>query len=147
MPKSVTKYGKNGLEFTSNVDRANYTINELSRAALKDVAKVLRKKIIKQLRALPGMKRNRRIYRSMQYWLRKWEKDLAIGFKHDSWYGAKSEFGDSNQPRRGFLKDTTMASLEEIQKIEARYLSAIEDDMRAAALINEDEEMGNDDGD
>ena len=45
LPKSVTKIKKDGVEFVSNVDRASYTIQELSRAALKDVAKLLRKRI------------------------------------------------------------------------------------------------------
>ena len=34
LPKSVTKIKKDGIEFVSNVDRAQYTIQELSRAAL-----------------------------------------------------------------------------------------------------------------
>ena len=85
MPKSVTKYSnKNGITFVSSVDRANYTIQELSRAALKDVAKVLRKRMIVKLKKLPGMKKNKRLYKSTQYWVRKRETDLQMGFKHDT---------------------------------------------------------------
>ena len=38
---SVVKFTKNGVEYTSSVDRANYYIYELTRAALKDVGKYI----------------------------------------------------------------------------------------------------------
>ena len=41
LPKSVTKIKKGNVEFISNVDRVNYTLNELTRAALRDVGKFL----------------------------------------------------------------------------------------------------------
>lgn len=146
MPKSVTKYSnKNGVTFTSGVDRANYTIRELSRAALKDVAKVLRKKMIAKLKNLPGMKKNKRLYKSTQYWVRKKETDLQMGFKHNTWYGVHQELGGNNQPKRSVLRDTVFESVDEIQRIEAQYLSAIEDEMKAESLINENEEVGDED--
>ncbi len=144
MPKSVTKYSKkNGVTFESSVDRANYTIEELSRAALKDVAKVIRKKLIEKHRQLPGMKRHRRVYNSTQYWVRRRETDLQIGYKHDTWYGVLQELGSKNQPKRSILRDTVYDNISLIQTIEAQYLSAIEDEMRAQSLINEAEEVGN----
>jgi len=144
MPKSVTKYtNKNGITFKSSIDRANYTIQELSRAALKDVAKVIRKKMITKLKTLPGMKKNKRIYSSTQYWVRKKETDLQVGFKHNTWYGVLQELGGNNQPKRSILRDTVFESIDDIQKIEAQYLSAIEDEVKAQALIDEIEEVGN----
>lgn len=146
MPKSITKYSnKNGVTFTSGVDRANYTIRELSRAALKDVAKVIRKKMISKLKELPGMKKNKRIYSSTQYWVRKKETDLQLGFKHDTWYGVLQELGGQNQPKRSILRDTVFESIDDIQKIEAQYLSAVEDEMKAQQLIDEAEEVGDED--
>lgn len=143
MPKSVTKYSnKNGVTFTSSVDKANYTILELTRAALKDVAKVIRKKMITKLKELPGMKKNKRLYSSTQYWVRKKETDLQIGFKHNAWYGVSQELGGKNQPKRSILRDTVIESIEEIRQIEAQYLSAIEDELKAEVLINENEEIG-----
>ena len=44
VPRSVTKVTKNGIEFTSNVDRVNYTMKELCRAALRDVGKLVCKR-------------------------------------------------------------------------------------------------------
>ncbi len=139
MPKSVTKINKDGVEFVSSVDRANYTIEELSRAALRDVAKLIRKRMIQKLKKLPGMKRSKRIYNSTQYWVRKRETDLQIGFKHDTWYGVHQELGDRNQPARHILRGTVMENIDEIRKIEGQYLSAIEDENKALALIDEKE--------
>jgi len=139
MPKSVTKINKDGVEFVSSVDRANYTIEELSRAALRDVAKLIRKRMIQKLKKLPGMKRSKRVYNSTQYWVRKRETDLQIGFKHDTWYGVQQELGDRNQPARHILRGTVMENIDEIRKIEGQYLSAIEDENKALALIDEKE--------
>ena len=41
VPKSVIKIKKGNIEYISNVDRVNYTLNELTRAALRDVGKYL----------------------------------------------------------------------------------------------------------
>ena len=43
-PKSVVKVNKNGVTYTSNVDAAKYYIHELSRAALRDVGKHVKKR-------------------------------------------------------------------------------------------------------
>lgn len=144
MPPSVTRVNRNGITFVSNVDRAQYTIQELSRAALRDTAKFLRKRLIQKLKLLPGLKRNRRIYKSTQYWVRRRETDLQIGFKHDTWYGVDQELGTSGQPKRNILRDTVYENINEIRKIQGQYLSAIENDNRARGLIDEDEEVGDD---
>ena len=142
MPPSVTKIKKDGIEFISNVDRAQYTIQELSRAALKDVAKLLRKRMIQELKQLPGMKRHRRIYNSTQYWVRKRDCDLQIGVKHDAWYGVNQELGTKGMPKKGVIRETTFKHIDDIRRIEGQYLSAIEDENRALGLIYEEEEFG-----
>ena len=147
VPKSVVKIDKDGVKFTSSVDRVNYTIKELTRAALRDVGNYLRKELIKKLRLLPGMKKSKRIYNSTQYWGRKIEADLQIGFKHNAWYGAKQELGDSNQPRRNILRDTVYENIPMIVSIESQYLSALEDEAKALALIDESEVTSSDEQD
>ena len=142
MPKSVTKIKKDGIEFISNVDRAQYTIQELSRAALKDVAKLLRKRMVQELKQLPGMRRSKRIYNSTQYWVRRRECDLQIGVKHDAWYGVNQELGTKGMPKKGVIRETTFKHIDEIRKIQGQYLSAIEDENRALGLIDEEEEVG-----
>lgn len=139
LPKSVTKVSRNGVTYTSNVDRAKYTLNELCRAALRDVAKFLRKRMIEKLKKLPGMKRHRRIYNSTQYWVRKIEADLWIGFKHDSWYGAHQELGTKGQPKRGILRETVYENIPQIREIQGKYIQSIEDELKAKRLINENE--------
>jgi len=144
MPKTITKVTKDGVTFKSNVDRAQYTIYELKRAALRDVAKLVRKRMIEKLKKLPGMKKNRRIYKSTQYWVRKRESDLQIGFSADAWYSARSELGTHGQPARGILRGTVYDNIDEIVKIQGKYLSAVEDDLKAKALIDEEESVSPD---
>lgn len=144
LPKSVIKVKKDGVEYISNVDRAKYTLQELSRAALKDVAKFLRRRMVDELKKLPGMKRNKRIYNSTQYWVRKKDADLQIGIKHDTWYGVNQELGSKNMPKKGVVRETTFKNIDEIRRIEGMYIKEIEDENRALGLINEEEETGDD---
>ena len=52
MPKSVTKDQKGGVEYVSNVEQTQFNITELSRAALRDTAKLLRRRIKDMLRKI-----------------------------------------------------------------------------------------------
>jgi HK97 gp10 family phage protein len=142
MPRSVTRVRRDGVEFVSNVDRAKYTLQELSRAALKDVAKLIRRRMLDKARKMPGMKRGKRIPNAFQYWVRKQETDLQVGIKHDTWYGVEQELGTSNQPKRSILRDTVYENIDQIRIIQGKYLSAIEDENRARGLIDEGEEIG-----
>jgi HK97 gp10 family phage protein len=146
MPRSVTRVRRDGVEFVSNVDRAKYTIQELTRAALKDVAKLIRRRMLDKARKMPGMKKGKRVSNAFQYWIRKRETDLQVGIKHDTWYGVEQELGTSNQPKRSILKDTVYENIDQIRIIQGKYLSAIEDENRARGLIDEGEEMGEDEG-
>ena len=139
VPKSVTKVTKDGIKYTSSVDRVKYTLVELQRAALRDTAKLLRKRMIAKLKKLPGLKKAKRPYSSTQYWVRKKETDLQIGFKHDTWYGVLQELGTKNQPKRDILRGTTLESINDIMKVQGAYLSAINEENRALGLISEQE--------
>ena len=138
LPRSVTRIGRDGVTFTSSVDRARYLLVELERAALRDTAKLIRKRMIAKLRKLPGMKRNKRIYNSTQYWVRKRETDLQIGFKHDTWYGVWGELGTKNQPARHILRNTVMESIDDIRRVQGKYLSSIESENIALGLVDLD---------
>ena len=139
MPKSVTKVTKDGVTFKSNVDAINYTIKELTRAALRDTAKLVRKRMVQKLKLLPGMKRSKRVYKGVQYWNRKWESDLLIGFSHDAWYSARSELGTHGQPARGILRSTVYENINEIQAIQAKYLSGLSDENPSLSGTTEDD--------
>ena len=82
-PKSVVKFTKNGIEYTDSVDRANYLITELTRAAMKDVAKYVLRIVRANVRGISSQTRKMR-YAGMryQYWVRKKECDLQLGIEN-----------------------------------------------------------------
>lgn len=148
VPKSVIRLNKNGVQYVSSCDRAQYTIRELTRAALRDVGKFLVRQFNMKAQKLPGMKRNPRVRgrnSAFQYWARKIECDLQVGVKGEQWYSYKQELGTSKMKRLGIIHDTTMELIPEIIKIESQYLSALEDEAEALSLIeSEDDYRGGD---
>ena len=142
LPRSNMRINRNGVTYTSNIDRASYTIKELSRAALRDVARLIKLSIRKEFNKMPGMrKQSGRFKGAYQHWLRSREGDLQIGIKANTWYGVQQELGDKNQPKRDIIRNAVMNNIDKIREIEGQYLSAIEDENRALALLNEEEEI------
>lgn len=137
LPKSVTKIKKDGVEFVSSVDRASYTIRELARAALRDVGKLVCKRTRQQIRRRTG-----RLSKNTQYWVRKKEADLQVGFKPGGFYGGFQELGTEKMPKIGALYNSVKDEINTIRDIEGKYLSAIEDEQKARALIDEGEYAG-----
>lgn len=133
----ATRIRRGNVEIVSKVDRAIFTLDELVHAANVDVGKYMSNQMRREARKLPGMRRSRRV-NSFQYWARRREKDLIIGTKHDTWYGAQQELGSSNQPKRGIIRNSTYNNINEIRKIQGAYLSAIEDENRALGLITDE---------
>ncbi len=146
LPPQATKISRNGVELTSNVDRANYLITELTRAAMRDVAKYVLKIVRKNVRGINNYTRRMRYATTRyQYWIRKKECDMQLGIENTAkgaetaWWADQAELGTGNQPKRGFLRSAVYDNIDMIRKIEAQYLSAIEDEMNAASLVDEDE--------
>lgn len=137
LPKSVVKIKKDGVEFVSNVDRVNYTIVELTRAALRDVGRFVCNRARKKIHRKTG-----RLAKNTQYWVRKRECDLQVGFKPGGWYGLYQELGTEKQPKIGALYNSVKENINTIRDIEAQYLSAIEDEQKVENLINEGEYEG-----
>lgn len=138
MPKSVTKFSKkDGVTFISSVDRVNFTIDELTRAALKDVGKFIARETRKKIQRRTG-----RLAKNTQYWVRKQDKDLQVGFKPGGFYGGFQELGTRTIPKQAALYDSVAENIAMIVKIESQYLSALEDEAAALALIDESEEIG-----
>ena len=148
VPKSVVKINKNGVQYTSSVDRASYTILELTRAALRDVGKFIARTANSQAMKLPGLKKSRRVRGRTSTFLYNvpWAKTglphLEVGVKHGTWYGEQQELGTSKQPKRQILRNSAHDNIAKIIEIESRYLSALEDEARALSLINEKEYSG-----
>lgn len=148
VPKSVVRFRKNGIEYTSSVDRACYTILELTRAALRDVGKYLVRTANSAAMKLPGLKKSRRVRGRTSTFLYNvpWAKTglphLEVGVKHGTWYGEQQELGTSSQPRRQILRNSAHDNVAKIIEIESQYLSALEDEARALSLISEKEYSG-----
>ena len=138
LPKSVVKFNRNGVTYTSNVDRVNYTIRELTRAALRDVGRFVSRTANTAAMKLPGLKRSRRVRgktSAFQFWVRKQEADLQVGIKHATWYGEQQELGTRKQPKRGILRGSVYDNVPQIVEIESKYLSALESEATALAKI------------
>lgn len=144
---SVVKVTKNGVEFTSSIDRTQYLITELERAALREVGKFIRKIIWKQARLQTGQRKGKRISNAFQFWVRKRETDLQIGIKHDTWYGIGEELGTKKQRKLGILANAVMNNIDDIRRIMAVYLKYVEDEQLALQKIDENEEGNKGDAD
>lgn len=155
MPKSTLKIDKDGIRFESSVDRVQYTMRALIAAANYDIAKLVIKRSRQEAlksRSIAAMafssnpvgKRkgsySKRFKNMFSYWVRKRENDLQIGIKHGTWYGVQAEMGTMGQPKRGILRNTVYQLIPDIMKIQAHYLSAIEDDIKANGIVVETRE-------
>lgn len=129
VPKSVVKFKKGEITYTSSVDYAQYTIKELSRAALRDVGKMLAR-YANTAATKAGIHAKPRGAKSpFQYWVRKRETDLQVGVEYnghkDGWYGVSQELGTSGMPKLGILTETARSHIPEIREIESKYLTGV----------------------
>lgn len=146
VPKSVVKFNRNGVEYVSSVDRVNYTINELTRRALMDVGRFVLREVAKKVRGINKFTRKSRYApKRYQMWVLKKENELVLGVENTkkgaktAWWADQSELGTNGQPKRGILYETVRDNIDKIREIEGQYLSAIEDENKAFALINEND--------
>ena len=146
VPKSIVKFKKGNVELISNVDRTQYTLNELVRGALRDTGKLIcskfRKNYYSIFRKIKG-----NVGRYTQYWVRAKQAnpDLQVGLKPNAFYGGFQELGSSKTKKLGLLEKTVSENIDKIREIQGKYLSAIEDENRATSLIdNRDYEGGGD---
>lgn len=148
VPKSVVRFSKDGVTYTSSVDRASYTIIELTRAALRDVGKFIARTANSKGMKLQGLKKSRRVrgrtstFRYTVPWAKTGLPHLEVGVTHDTWYGVEQELGTSNQPKRQILRNSAHDNIAQIIEIESKYLSALEDEANALRLISEEEYKG-----
>lgn len=145
-PKTVTKVSKDGkVTYTSNIDKCEYTINELSRGALRDVAKY----VIKQFRIAyynefrkhtgdGGKIPKAKVWSSANTKYPRVQIGLKKG-KTDGFYGMFQELGTSRQKKLGLLTHAVEDNVATIIEIESQYLSALEDEAKAMMLIDESE--------
>ncbi len=151
MPKSVVRFKKGKVEYVSNVDAVNYSLRELTRAALRDVGKYVTRLVNDKALKLYGgglAKTNRiiphkgsdRTKLAFGYWARKRECDLQVGVKHDSWYGVRQELGSDGMPKKSFIRNTVYDNIPTIIEIESKYLSGLEDEAKALNMIESEDD-------
>jgi len=148
VPKSVVKFQKDGITYTSNVDACEYTITELTRAALRDVGKYVCRKF-KEYYYAHFRKMSGKAGKACQYWVKSKVTpiELQVGIKGgriSGFYSRFQETGTSKQARLGLLERAAEDNIATIREIESRYLSAINTD-NFDDLIDEEEFTG--DGD
>lgn len=128
---------KDGVTFVSNVDQVQYTIHELSRAALKDVGRFVTRETKQDVKKKTG-----RGAKNIQYWVRYKQKysDLQVGIKPGGFYMGFQELGTRKQPKIGALYNAVHNNIPMIIKIQSQYLSALNTG-NASGLIDESEEQ------
>lgn len=147
-PKSVVRFRRGNVEYISKVDFANYTIVELTRAAMRDVGKFIARSANSKASKLKGLSKSRRVRGRTSTFLYKvpWASSglphLEVGVTHNTWYGVNQEIGSSKMAKHGFLRNSAYENIPTIIAIEAQYLSALSSEARALALIDEGEYMG-----
>lgn len=147
-PKSVVKIKKNGVEYISEVDKCQYYMFELCRAALRDVGRFCVKRfresyysVFKRHTGKAGKATKYKVYSGKTTKYPRLEMGLPVG-RVDGFYGYFQEVGTSRQPKLGLLTKVVQSNIPEIIKIESQYLSAMEDEARALQLIDEGEYEG-----
>lgn len=155
-PKSVVKVKQNKdgafVEYTSSVDKVEYTMKELCRAALRDVAKYVGKEFRS---SFYGHFKRRTGKGPRAYYYKVYSSEntkyprVDMGLPHTyngkkviGFYSFFQEVGSSKQPKLGLLTNAVRDNVDTIVSIEAQYLSALEDEARALAQINEEEYEG-----
>ena len=143
VPKSVTKIKKGNVEYTSNVDAAQYYIHELTRAALRDVAKFVKAEFkrvyydaFEKHSGKGGKVLSYKVISSKSTTAPRVEIGLS-GKKIDGFYAFYQEFGSSKTPRMGMLSGVVENNVPKIIEIESQYLSGLEDEAKALSLVDE----------
>lgn len=151
VPKSVVKMNKKGIQYTSSVDKCQYFIYELTRAALRDVGKFIARKFresfyshFNRITGDAGKATKYVVFSNAKTTAPRVQIGLKTG-QVDGFYAYFQEFGSSRTERLGLLQKAAKENIEEIIKIESQYLSGLEDEARALELISEQEYEG--DGD
>lgn len=159
-PKSVVKVKKNKdgayIEYTSNVDQIQYYIHELSRAALRDVGKYIRKawniayyNVFHKNTGEGGRATTYQVIASPKTEFPR----VRIGLPHSykgkevkGFYSYFQEFGTSKTPKLGLLTNTVQNNIAEIVKIESQYLSGLSGEVeRLESLVDEADYIGEED--
>lgn len=148
---SVVKIKKGNVEYTGKVDIAKYTMRQLTRRALQDVARYVLYHVTKKVNAIPHIKQTAKNKKSpskyfggrYQSWVLSRENYLQLGIentKHGAvtaWWADQAELGTNRQPKRAILHDTVYDNIDKIREIESQYLSYLNDEAAAMNAIRD----------
>lgn len=144
--KSVVKIKKDGVEYVSNVDACQYFLFELSRAALRDVGKLITTRFRSKYYQTFG-RHTGNAGRVTKYKVNASKKTkyprVEIGLKtgrNKGFYGYFQELGTSKTPKLGLLEIVAHENVAEIIKIQSQYLSGLESEAAALAMIDSEED-------
>lgn len=144
VPKSVTKINKDGVQFVSSVDRVEYTMKELCRAALRDVGKF----VCREFRTAyysHFKKKRYNVGKNTQFWVKYKYEDypsLQVGLKPAAFYGGFQELGTYGKQGLRLLSNSVENNIQKIIEIESQYLSALEEEAQALAMISDEDYEG-----
>lgn len=152
----MERYNGAGVQYISRADDVKEMMTELERAALKEVAKFLRKEVKSRVPVKEGI-----LKRNVGTWVKTLGKkmkgqtkgtpilQLGIydrararrkGYKY-AFHAHLIEFGTKKSAAKPFLRPSVMENIDQIRLIQGKYLKAIEDENRARGLISEEEEI------
>lgn len=137
------------VTYTSQAAEVKKVMRELERAALKEVAKFLRKEVKRRVPVDKGT-----LKKNVGTWVKKtkdgtptlqigvYTRDRAKkkGYKY-AYHAMMVEKGTKKMPAKPYLVPSVMENIDQIRLIEGKYLSAIADENRARGLIAEEEEV------
>ena len=141
IPKSVTKVSRDGkVTFTSNVNAVEYTLRELTRGALRDVGKFVRKTYRNNFYS-KHPKLSGQVGKGASYWVRSRECDLQVGIarKGVGFWGGFFEVGTSEIPKENTLRNAVADNIAKIIEIESKYLSELKKDLPSLSGLKEGE--------
>lgn len=150
-PKSVTRLKNGSIEYVSEVDKCNYYIYELTRAALRDVGKFVARKFrdnfyshFTRRTGDAGRATRYKVWSSKSTQYPRVQIGLKTG-KVDGFYAYYQEFGSSKTPKLGLLSKSVYDNIATIREIESKYLSAIDaGEAKCNSLIETEDDMEGD---
>lgn len=137
------------VKYESRANEVKTVMAELERAALKEVAKFLRKEIKSRVPVNQGI-----LKKNVGTWVRKKDTSLQLGtYTRDrarrkkypyAYHVHLVEFGTKKMAAKPFLRPAVMENIDQIRLIQGKYLKEIENENRARGLIKEEEEIADD---
>lgn len=140
----------NSISYISNADEVKKVMMELERAALKEVAKFLRKEVKRTVPVDQGI-----LKKNVGSWVKKSrsggspslqigvytrERAKRKGYTY-AYHAHLVEFGSVRSGAQPFLRPSVTNNIDQIRIIQGKYLKEIENENRARGLIQEEEEI------